>query len=176
MGGVGEVLALDHGAAVLLEARGEGVGNAFTVGLGVGGHADLGDLQGVVEVVGVGRALKVVGRGDPEVIVGPSRPQILGERHAGRLAVHIRQTGQGHRDVDVLGQALVGVCRADLDQVGPIRDRHLGPGDAGVEGPDHAEYLAVVDELLDVLGALLRIVDAVHRVVEVEDLQGESVN
>ena len=176
LGGIGEVLPLDDRPAVLLETDGEGVRDALAVGLGVGRHPHFLEVEGLVGVVRHGRALEVVGGGDPEVVVGSGRPQILGERYAGRLAIDVRDPTQGLRDVDVLGKALVGVGRADLDEVGPVADRDLGARHARVEGADHAEDLRVVDQLLDVLRALLRVVNAVDGIVKVRDFQGVSLD
>src|SRR2546426_2108507 len=176
LGGVGEVLALDDRPAILLETDRERVGDALSVGLSVGRHTDFLDVQGLVGVVRHGRALVVVGGGDPEVIVRPGWAQILRERYAGRLAVDVSDAAQGLRDVDVLGQALVRVGWADLDEVGPVADRDLGARHARVERSDHAENLRVVDQLLDVLRALLRVVNAIDGIVKVRDGQGEALD
>src|SRR5438132_1395553 len=176
LGGVRKILALYHGTAITRDAAGEGVGYSLAVRLGVGRHADLRDAKCSQGKVRHGGPLKVVGGGDPEVVVGPSRTQVFGERQACRFAVHVGLAAEGRRNIDVLGQALVGIRGADLDQVGAVGFRDLSPGHAGVERSDHGQDLGIVDKLLDILGALDGVVDTVDGVIQVEVLEFKTVN
>src|SRR5438105_15065657 len=98
MGGVREVLALDDRPAILLEADAERVGDPFSVGLGVGSHTDLIQVQLVIGVVRHGWTLEAVGGGGSAVIVGAGWAQILGERVAGSLAVDVGHAARRLRD------------------------------------------------------------------------------
>src|SRR5713226_2183034 len=114
--------------------------------------------------VGHGGSLEGVGRGDTVIVVGAAGPEARGSEAVGLLAV-----------AESLGKALVRVGRADHHEGRLVGDRDLSLGDAGVERTDHAQDLGVGDHGLDVLHALLRVVSAVDRVIEWDELHGEAV-
>src|SRR5260370_308639 len=155
------VAAARHGAAVRLELRGESVGDADAEHGAVVQHADVVDVEGLV---GVGRhrgTLVVVSGDDAEVVVGVTCSQVL------RVVAARRQ---------VLGQAGVGVRRADHREVLRSRDWNLGLGHSGVVGPDHAQELAVAQHALDVLDPGVSRIGRLPAVVEALVGDGVSVN
>ena len=64
---------------------------------------------------------------------------------------------------------------ADHRQVRPVGDRDGRPRNRRVEGSDDAQNDRVVDESRDVVGAELRVVHAIDRVVASADRHGEAV-
>src|SRR6266849_1363373 len=155
------VAAARHGAAVRLELRGESVGDADAEHRAVVQHADVVDVEGLV---GVGRhrgTLVVVSGDDAEVVVRVTCSQVL------RVVAARRQ---------VLGQAGVGVRRADHREVLRGRDWNLGLGYRRVVRPDHAQELAVAQHALDVLDPGVCRIRGLPAVVEALVGDGVSVD
>src|SRR5216684_2582687 len=155
------VAAARHSAAVRLELRRESVGDADAEHRAVVQHADVVDVEGLV---GVGRhrgTLVVVSGDDAEVVVGVTCSQVL------RVVAARRQ---------VLGQAGVGVRRADHREVLRGRDWNLGLGYRRVVRPDHAQELAVAQHALDVLDPGVCRIRGLPAVVEALVGDGVSVD
>ena len=158
--GLRHAVALDDGPAVGLQVRLEGVGDALPERLGVIDDVHLLGVQVFEDVLGRGRTLVVVRRHDADVV------DPVWERLANVERAELW-----------LGQTLVGVGRAALQEARLVRDRDLGQRDARVERADDRDDVGVADDRGHVVGAGLRIVRSVDRVVEdrrVGDLDGVS--
>ena len=77
---------------------------------------------------------------------------------------------------EILGQARVGVRRADHREVLRRRARNLGLGHRGVVGPDHAQELGVAKHAGHVLHAGVRRVSGLAAVVEGHELDREAAH
>src|SRR5216684_1512174 len=155
------VAAARHGAAVRLELRRESVGDADAEHGAVVQHADVVDVEGLVGVCRHRGTLVVVSGDDAEVVVRVTCSQVL------RVVAARRQ---------VLGQAGVGVRRADHREVLRGRDWNLGLGDRRVVRPDHAQELAVAQHALDVLDPGVCRIRGLPAVVEALVGDGVSVD
>ena len=148
LGPLRDAVVAHDGAPEPLELLFELVGDPLPVGLLVIEDRHLPHLEILEGVVGRDRALEVVGGADPEVV----------DRVRVRLA-----------DVEGpelrLGQPGVRLGWTDLDDAGRVGDRDRRLADVAVEARHHGDDGGVGEQLLDVLGALGRVVDAVDGVV-----------